>query len=73
MEEDHFRKKGNFKLYCSVHPKQELSFSGKMSRVGADSAYEINIDVVVHPCAQCKAETDRIKNAATTLFKAANS
>lgn len=41
----------------------------KMSRVGANSAYEINIGIVVHPCDQCKAEADSIKSAVSTLLK----
>ena len=69
MDEDRFRKKADFRLYCSVHPQQELLFSGKMSRVGASSAYEINIGISDHPCELCKAEADKIKNAVSTLIK----
>lgn len=57
---DDFRTKAEVKLFCAKHPKQELRFSGD-SKVGASSAYEINLKIVVHPCWECEREIEQIK------------
>ena len=67
MNQDSTRDKMDIAFFCSLHPKQKLTFSSRASKVDAHSAYEINVEIIIHPCAQCKNEMDRIKNAASIL------
>ena len=68
MHQDSARNKLDFEMYCSKHPKQRLNFSTELSKIGASSAYEVNIKIVVHPCEICQNEVDNVKNAVSTLF-----
>jgi len=67
MNQDSTRDKMDVSFYCSQHPRQKLTFSSRASKVNAKSAYEINVEIIVHPCVQCKNEMDRIKNAVSIL------
>jgi len=69
---DNHRNKMDVKFYCSKHPENELNLSSELSRVGASSAYEVNVKIVVHPCSKCQQEVDRIKNAIGVLMSAKN-
>lgn len=64
---DSSRNKLGFALFCSKHPKQRLNMSHDLSEVGADSAYDVNIRIVVHPCRECTWEMNNIKGAIRTL------
>jgi hypothetical protein len=66
MEQDAMRSKLDVKMYCAKHPDTELKFSPD-SKVGANSAYEINIKVLIHPCEKCKHELEKLKNAMRTI------
>lgn len=68
MHQDSMRNKLDFEMYCSKHPKQRLNFSTELSAVGANSAYEVNIKIVVHPCEKCQMEVDSVKQAVGTLL-----
>ena len=72
MHEDSTRNKLDLEMYCSKHPKQRLNFSAKLSEIGANSAYELNVKIVVHPCEQCKMEVDNIRKAIDTIFSFKN-
>lgn len=65
---DYLRNSLDFTMYCSKHINQKLTFDSTLSKVGANSAMECNIIIVVHPCSLCKQENDKIKNAVTTLL-----
>lgn len=67
MHQDSTRNKLEVKMYCSKHPKEELNFSPD-SNVGANSAYEINVRILVHPCIQCENKFNNIKNSVRTLL-----
>lgn len=68
MEQDLMRNKLGLKLYCSKHPESELRFSTDLSKIGASSAYEINVKIVVHPCDECRKEMERIESAIGVLM-----
>ena len=68
MHQDSTRNKLDFEMYCSKHPGQRLNFSTELSKIGASSAYEVNIKIVVHPCEICQNEVDSIKHAIGTLL-----
>ena len=70
MHQDDSRNKLDVKMYCSKHPETELNFSPN-SKVGAHSAYEINVKILIHPCRKCEAETNRIKNAISLFSEVA--
>jgi hypothetical protein len=63
MQEDDLRDKMDFSLYCSEHPEEKLKYSAQLSRVGASSAYEVNIKIRVHQCRLCKRKLEDVKNA----------
>ncbi len=72
MNEDALRNKMDVKFYCSKHPENELNFSSGLSKVGANSAYEVNVKIVVHPCSRCLQEAERIENAVNVLLSVKN-
>lgn len=67
MDKDSMRNKVDMKFYCSKHPETELNFSTDLSKIGASSAHEINIKIVIHPCERCQQEIDKIKNAISLI------
>ncbi len=71
MDNDISRKKLEFKMFCSKHPNNELTFSLD-SRLRASSAHVVNAEILIHPCSQCRMETARLKDAAKLLMSAAN-
>lgn len=72
MHKDALRNKMDVKFYCSKHPENELTFSSDLSRVGANSAYEVNIGIAIHPCSRCLQEVELIKNAVNVLLSVKN-
>jgi hypothetical protein len=66
--DDSMRDKLDFQLYCSNHPNERLNFSSQLSSIGASSAYEVNLKLVVHPCPKCQYEIDKITNAVSVLI-----
>ena len=62
------RNKMDLKFYCSIHPENQLTFSSDLSRVGGNSAYEINVKIVIHPCGKCLQEIERIEKAIDVLL-----
>jgi hypothetical protein len=70
---DALRSKMDLKFYCSKHPDIELKFSTDLSKVGASSAHQLNIKIVVHPCEQCQREHERITDALDVLMSVKNS
>jgi hypothetical protein len=71
-EQDSTRNNMDVKLYCSKHPDTVLNFSHDLSKIGASSAYCINVKIVVHPCERCLQELERIENAVGVLFNLKN-
>jgi hypothetical protein len=69
---DDLRNKMDVKFYCSKHPENELTFSTDLSKVGASSAYEVNVKIVIHPCHRCRHEVERIENAVSVLLSVKN-
>ena len=67
-ERDRFRTKAELKIYCSRHPKTEMSYSAKPI-TEANSAYEINIGFVVHPCRDCEMEHDQFRRSVSIVFE----
>jgi hypothetical protein len=55
------RNKLEFELYCSKHPKTRLTISHDLSRIGANSAYEVNLNISVHPCMECAQEFNHLE------------
>ena len=72
MHEDALRNKMDVKFYCSKHPENELYSSSGLSEVGANSAYEVNVKIVIHPCGRCLQEVERIENAVNVLLSVKN-
>lgn len=72
MHKDSMRDKLGFEMYCSKHPTERLTFSYELSAVVANSAYEANVKIVVHPCKQCQDEVENIRSAVNTLFSFQN-
>jgi hypothetical protein len=72
MNKDSMRNKMDVKFYCSKHPENELNFSSDLSKVGASSAYEVNVKIVIHPCSRCQQEVERIENAVGVLLSVRN-
>lgn len=72
MHKDALRDKMDVKFYCSKHPKEELTFSSDLSKIGANSAYEVNVKIVIHPCSRCLQEVERIENAVNVLLSVKN-
>lgn len=72
MHKDSLRDKMDVKFYCSKHPENELTFSSDLSRIGANSAYEVNVKIVIHPCSRCLHEVERIENAVNVLLSVKN-
>lgn len=70
--ENLMRNKLDFSMYCSVHPNEKLTFDSSLSKVGASSAFELNIKIVVSPCSLCKKEHEKVTDAIEVLFKANN-
>jgi len=64
---DDSRNKLDLTLYCSKHPKQTLRMSTELSKVGASSAYEVNLKVFVHPCMECQQELNTLKWVIRTI------
>lgn len=73
MHQDSMRNKMDVKFYCSKHPENELTFSSDLSKVGASSAYEVNVKIVIPPCSRCQQEVERIENAVGVLLSVKNS
>ena len=71
MHKDSMRNKMDVKMYCAKHKDTELNFSTN-SEVGTSSAYEINVKILIHPCAKCQMEIEKIKDAAKILTGLAN-
>ena len=71
MHQDDMRNKMDVKMYCAKHPDTELNFSSD-SKVGASSANEINVKILIHPCKKCQNELDRMKDAISVLSAVAN-
>ena len=71
MHQDDMRNKMDVKMYCAKHPDTELNFSTE-SKVGASSAYEINIKILIHPCSTCENEVNKIKNAISVFSAVEN-
>ena len=71
MHQDDMRNKLDVKMYCAKHPDMELNFSPD-SIVGASSAYEINVKILIHPCRKCENEVNRIKDAISVFSAVAN-
>lgn len=69
---DSSRNKIDFALFCSKHPKTKLTISHDLSKIGADSANEVNLRIVVHPCIECTWEMNQIKGAIRTLKELQN-
>jgi hypothetical protein len=69
---DDFRNKMDVKFYCSKHPENELTFSTDLSKIGASSAYEVNVKIVIHPCHRCRHEIELIENAVSVLLSVKN-
>jgi hypothetical protein len=72
MHKDALRNKMDVKFYCSKHPENELTFSTDLTKVGASSAYEVNVKIVIHPCSRCRQEVERIENAVDVLLSVKN-
>ena len=72
MDKDSMRNKMDVKFYCAKHPETELNFSSDLSKVGASSAYEVNIKIVIHPCVRCRQEVERIEDAVDVLLSVKN-
>ena len=70
---DALRSKMDLKFYCSKHSDTELKFSTDLSKVGASSAHQLNVKIVVHPCEQCRREYERITDAVDVLMSVKNS
>lgn len=68
MHKDALRDKMDVKFYCSKHPENELTFSSDLSKIGANSAYEVNVKIVIHPCSRCLQEVERIEDAVNVLL-----
>jgi hypothetical protein len=68
MEKDALRNKMDVKFYCSKHPRNELTFSTDLTKVGASSAYEVNVKLVIHPCSRCRQELERMQKAVDVLL-----
>jgi hypothetical protein len=64
---DSSRNKIDIALFCSKHPNTKLRISHDKSRVGADSAYEVNLKMSVHPCDDCQHELNEIKYAVRVI------
>jgi len=64
---DDSRNKLDLTLYCLKHPKQTLRMSTNLSKVGANSAYEVNLKVFVHPCMECQQELNNLKWVIRTI------
>jgi len=65
---DSLRNKMDVKFYCSKHPDTQLNFSHSLSRIGAHSACEVDVKIVVHPCEMCQMEVERIEDAVSVLL-----
>ena len=72
MEKDALRNKMDVKFYCSKHPRTELTFSTYLTKVGASSADEVNVKLVIHPCSRCSQELERMKNGVQFLLSVKN-
>ena len=68
MHKDAMRNKMDMKFYCSKHPRNELTFSSDLSNIGANSAYDVNLKIVIHPCSECLREMQKIENAVNVLM-----
>lgn len=68
--EDSTRNKLDVKMYCAKHPETELRFSTH-SKVGAASAYEINVKIHIHQCDQCEWEMRQLKGVLKVLDEVA--
>jgi hypothetical protein len=68
--EDNLRNKLDFAMYCSKHPNEKLTFSTELSNIKSNSAYELNLKIVVHPCNACQRETEKITDAVNVLLAA---
>lgn len=71
MNQDEMRNKLDVKMHCAKHPDTELTFSTD-SKIGASSAYEINVKILVHPCRECENEIKKIKDAISLFSDVAN-
>ena len=67
MSDDWSRNKLDFRLHCFKHPNQALTMTSN-SNIGASSAMEVNIHILVHPCQICTRESDDIKDAVILLM-----
>jgi hypothetical protein len=72
MYKDTMRSKMELKFYCSKHPENELTFSTDFSKVGANSAYEVNVKMAIHPCSICLHQIEKIENAVDVLLSVKN-
>ena len=72
MHTDALRTKLDVKFYCSKHPNNELNFSSNLSKIGANSAFEINAKITIHPCSMCRSEKEKIEDAVKLLMTVAN-
>mgnify|MGYP003641474202 CR=1 FL=1 len=72
MNSDSQRDRLQVKFTCSKHPEVDLTFSTKLSRIGADSAMSINPEICIHPCRVCEREHQSIIDAVNKLMSLSN-
>ena len=67
---DYLRDSLSVGLFCAIHKEQKLKLcTDEESRVGADSAFTMDIKIMVHPCYKCGEEISKIKNAVKALME----
>ena len=64
---DSSRKELKLELYCSEHPNSKLTMTTEQSAVGAGSAYEVRVKIMVHPCSRCKQELYELQHAVSVF------
>jgi hypothetical protein len=56
-------------LRCEKHPYTKLKLNYKDSKIGADSAYKMNVEVIVTPCIECQKQLWDLQQAIYTFTK----
>lgn len=67
---DSMRDRLDLSLHCSRHPIIRLNMSPGLSKMGASSAYEVNMRIMVHPCHMCDREYEMLKDSIQVILKA---
>lgn len=63
------RENFNLLFFCSKHPKTALQLNHGDSKIGASSAYEMHINVMIEPCNACLYEYELLKQSIDIVIK----